>query len=181
MGWSGMRGAVSLAAALAIPLQTQAGAEFPYRDLIIFLTYTVIFATLVFQGLTLPFLILRLGVKDEGNEARIAELDATVQATHAALEKLKDICDDESIPARSQERLREIYEERIRRYESGLEAGHVTDEYRESSEAWIRWRRELFDAERDTVVTLRDKGEINADVMRRVERDIDLEELRESG
>jgi monovalent cation/hydrogen antiporter len=69
MGWSGMRGAVSLAAALAIPLQTQAGAAFPQRDLIIFLTYAVIFATLIFQGLTLPLLILHLGVKDEGDEA----------------------------------------------------------------------------------------------------------------
>ena len=91
------------------------------------------------------------------------------------------MCNDENIPARSQEQLREIYHERIRRYESGLEAGRVTDEYRESSEAWTSWRRELFDVERDTIVTLRDKGEINADVMRRVERDIDLEELRQSG
>jgi NhaP-type Na+/H+ or K+/H+ antiporter len=181
MGWSGMRGAVSLAAALAIPLQTQAGTDFPQRDLIIFLTYTVIFATLVFQGLTLSFLIRRLGVRDEGDEARMAELEARVRATHAALERLDDMRNDESIPARSQERLREIYEERIRRYESGLEAGRVTDEYRESSEAWTSWRRELFDVERDTIVTLRDRGEINADVMRRVERDIDLEELRQSG
>lgn len=180
MGWSGMRGAVSLAAALAIPLQTQAGAEFPQRDLIIFLTYTVIFATLVFQGLTLPFLILRLGVKDEGDEARMAELDARVKATQAALERLDEISDEESIPDRSRERLRGIYEDRIGRYESGLEAGRVTDEYRESSDTWTRWRRELFDAERETVVSLRDAGEINADVMRRVERDIDLEELRES-
>ena len=76
--------------------------------------------------------------------------------------------------------MREIYEERIQRYESGLEAGRVTDEYRESSEAWTSWRRELFDVERDTIVTLRDKGEINAGVMRRVERDMDLEELRQS-
>ena len=181
MGWSGMRGAVSLAAALAIPLQTQAGAEFPQRDLILFLTYAVIFATLVFQGLTLPFLILHLGVKDEGDAARMAELEARVKATHAVLERLDGISDDESIPARSRGRLREIYEERIRRYESGLEAGRVTDEYRESSEAWTRWRRELFDAERETVVSLRDRGEINAGVMRRVERDIDLEELRQSG
>jgi monovalent cation/hydrogen antiporter len=181
MGWSGMRGAVSLAAALAIPLQTQAGADFPQRNLIIFLTYAVIFATLVFQGLTLPSLILRLGVRDEGHEARMAELAARVKATRAALGKLDDICDDENVPGRSSERLREIYEERIRRYESGLEAGRITDEYRESSDAWMRWRHELFDAERDTIVTLRDRGEINADVMRRVERDIDLEELRESG
>jgi CPA1 family monovalent cation:H+ antiporter len=181
MGWSGMRGAVSLAAALAIPLQTQGGAEFPFRDLVIFLTYAVIFATLVFQGLTLPLLILRLGVKNEGHEARMAELEARVKATQAALEKLDEVSDDENIPARSREQLRELYQERIRRYESGLEAGRVTDEYRQSSEVWTSWRRELFDAERNTIVTLRDKGEISADVMRRVERDIDLEELRQSG
>jgi hypothetical protein len=88
----------------------------------------------------------------------MAELDARVQATHAALGRLDDICDDENIPATSQERLCEIYEERIRRYESGLEAGRVTDEHRESSEAWTRWRRELFDAERETVVTLWEKA-----------------------
>ncbi len=181
MGWSGMRGAVSLAAALAIPLQTQAGADFPQRELILFLTYCVIFATLVFQGLTLPFLILSLGVRDDGDDARMAELQARLKATRSALERLDGICNDENIPARSRERLREIYEERIRRYESGLEAGRVTDEYQESSDAWSRWRRELFDAEREAIVSLRDAGEINADVMRRVERDIDLEELRQSG
>jgi Na+/H+ antiporter len=157
-GWGGMRGAVSLAAALAIPLQTQAEAEFPQRGPIIFLTYAVIFATLVFQGKTLPFPILSLGAKDEGDEVRTAEPEARVKATHAALEKLNDMCNDENIPARSQERRREIYEERIRRYESGLAAGRVADEYRESSDAWTRWRRELFDAERDTIVTLRDQG-----------------------
>ena len=181
MGWSGMRGAISLAAALAVPLQTQAGVDFPQRDLIIFLTYCVIFATLVLQGLSLPFLILSLGVRDEGDDARMAELEARLKATRTALDRLDGMCEDENVPARSRERLREIYEERIRRYESGLEAGRVTDEYQESSTAWSRWRRELFDAERETIVSLRDAGEINADVMRRVERDIDLEELRESG
>jgi NhaP-type Na+/H+ or K+/H+ antiporter len=181
MGWSGMRGAVSLAAALAVPLHTQAGADFPQRDLIIFLTYCVIFATLVLQGLSLPFLILTLGVRDEGDDARMAELEARLKATRSALERLDGMCGDENIPARSRDRLREIYEERIRRYESGLEAGRVTDEYQESSTAWSHWRRELFDAERETIVSLRDAGEINADIMRRVERDIDLEELRQSG
>src|SRR5829696_407248 len=181
MGWSGMRGAVSLAAALAIPLQTQAGAEFPYRDLIVFLTYTVIFATLVFQGLTLPLLILRLGIKNEGHEARMAELDARVKATHAALEKLDEMCNDENLPARSQEQLRELYEERIQRYESGLEAGRATDEHRESSDGWTRSRRALLDAGRDTIVTLRGKGEISGDFMRRVERETVGERLRQSG
>ena len=109
------------------------------------------------------------------------ELQARVQATQAALSRLEEVSGDEKIPARSQEQLRELYKERIRRYQSGLEAGRVTDEYRESSEVWTTWRRELFDAERDTIVTLRDRGEIRANVMRRVERDIDLEELRQSG
>ena len=181
MGWSGMRGAVSLAAALAVPLQTQAGAGFPDRDLILFLTYCVIFATLVLQGLSLPALIVALGVRDEGHDARMAELQARLKATRAALDRLDGICDDENIPARSRERLREIYDERIRRYEAGLEAGQVTDEYQESSAAWSRWRRQLFAAERETVISLRDTGEINAGVMRRVERDIDLEELRLGG
>lgn len=178
MGWSGMRGAVSLAAALAVPLQTQAGVDFPQRDLIIFLTYCVIFATLVLQGLSLPFLILALGVRDEGHDTRMAELNARLKATRAAIERLDEMGEHENIPDRSRERLREIYEERIRRYESGLEAGRVTDEYQESSEAWSRWRRELFTAEREAVVSLRDAGDIPAGVMRRVERDIDFEELR---
>jgi hypothetical protein len=123
MGWSGMRGAVSLAAALAIPLQTQAGADFPQRDLILFLAYCVIFATLVFQGLTLPLLILSLGVREEGDEARMEELEARLKATRAALDKLEGICNDENIPSRSREQLREIYEGRIRRYESGPRSG----------------------------------------------------------
>jgi len=69
----------------------------------------------------------------------------------------------------------------VRRYEAGLEAGRVTEEYAESSAAWSRWRRELFAAEREAIISLRDAGEINAEVMRRVERDMDLEELRFSG
>lgn len=111
----------------------------------------------------------------------MAELQARLKATRAALGRLEGICDDENIPARSRERLREIYEERIRRYQAGLEAGQVTDEYQESSAAWTRWRRQLFAAEREAVIRLRDAGEINASVMRRVERDIDLEELRLGG
>ena len=70
---------------------------------------------------------------------------------------------------------------RVERYEAGLEAGQITEEYQESSAAWSRWRRELFEAERAAILSLRDEGKISAEVMRRVERDIDLEELRFSG
>jgi monovalent cation/hydrogen antiporter len=70
VGWSGMRGAVSLAAALALPLTVDGGAPFPDRELILFLTFAVIFATLVVQGLSLPALIRKLGISDGGGRSR---------------------------------------------------------------------------------------------------------------
>src|SRR5213078_2667688 len=87
IAWSGMRGAVSLAVALAIPLATDAGDAFPKRDLIIFLTFAVIFFTLVVQGLTLPALIHRLGVTDGGADED-EEIRARLMATKAAIEQI---------------------------------------------------------------------------------------------
>jgi CPA1 family monovalent cation:H+ antiporter len=181
MGWSGMRGAVSLAAALAIPLYTDTGAPFPGRDIIIFLTFCVILVTLVLQGLTLPVLIRSLRIRSDGEGDALKELQARLKASHAALGRLEQLCAYENVPPRSQERMREFYEDRIRRYTAGLEAGGVTEEYSESSKAWRSWRRELIEAERATVISLRDGGEINSEVMRRIERDLDLEESRIGG
>ena len=84
LSWAGMRGALSLAAALALPLQTDAGASFPGRDLILFLTFSVILATLVGQGLTLPLVIRLLGLEDDGIEAR-EETKARIYAAEAAI------------------------------------------------------------------------------------------------
>ncbi|MFL5865836.1 MAG: Na+/H+ antiporter, partial [Thermoleophilaceae bacterium] len=94
IAWSGMRGAVSLAAALAIPLHTDAHQPFPQRDLIIFLTFCVIFATLVLQGLTLGPLIRWLGINDEGADAE-EELRARLVATRAALDRLDALAGEE--------------------------------------------------------------------------------------
>jgi CPA1 family monovalent cation:H+ antiporter len=77
--------------------------------------------------------------------------------------------------------MREYNEERIRRYESGLQEGGSTQEYTESSLSWRNWRRELLAAERDAIVSLRDRGEISPEVMRRIQRDLDLEESRIGG
>ncbi len=77
--------------------------------------------------------------------------------------------------------MREDYEERIRRYTAGIEAGGVTEEYAESSAAWRGWRRELLAAERETIVFLRDRGQITPGMMRRFMRDLDLEESRIGG
>jgi len=90
LSWAGMRGAVSLAAALALPLETDAGASFPGRDLILFLTFSVILATLVVMGLTLPLVIRALGLEDDGIEAR-QDAEARIHASTAALARLEEL------------------------------------------------------------------------------------------
>jgi Na+/H+ antiporter len=181
MVWSGMRGAISLAAALAIPLTTDTGEAFPGRELILILTFSAILATLVLQGLTLGPLIKSLRLKGDEQAETIAELKARLEGARAALERLEQLCQDERVPSDAQERMREYYEERIRRYEDGLEAGGTTDEYAENSAAWRNWRRDLLTAEREALVSLRDRGEISPEVMRRIQRDLDLEESRIGG
>lgn len=174
MSWSGMRGAVSLAAALTVP--PLAG-----RDLVLFLTFAVILATLVLQGLTLPYLIKMLGLREDGNAARISELRARLRGARAALERLEQICAENGLPPENEQGMRDYYEDRISRYQDGIEAGGMTDEYAESSAAWRRWRRDLIEAERDAVIRMRDGGEISPETMRRIERDLDLEESRIGG
>jgi Na+/H+ antiporter len=181
MVWSGMRGAVSLAAALAVPLTTQDGSPFPGRDLILFLTFYAILAALVLQGLTLGPIINALRLRDDEDAGTLAELQARLEGARAALDRLEEICEDSSIPPGAQESMREDYEERIRRYTAGIEAGGTTAEYAQSSAAWRDWRRELLAAEREAIVSLRDRGQITPQMMRRIMRDLDLEESRIGG
>jgi CPA1 family monovalent cation:H+ antiporter len=183
MVWSGMRGAVSLAAALAVPLTTDAGDAFPERNLILFLTFSAILGTLVLQGLTLEPLIRSLRLKGDEEEDTLTELNARLEAAYAALERLDQLRNGEGGGPSSdqEERMREYYEDRIRRYEAGLQAGGTTEEYAQSSAAWRNWRSELLAAERETIVSLRDRGEISPEIMRRIQRDLDLEESRIGG
>jgi Na+/H+ antiporter len=180
MGWSGMRGAVSLAAALAVPTTVSGGATFTERDLILFLTFCAILATLILQGLTLGPLISALRLKGEEDADKVEELAIRLEGTRAALERLKRL-DGEQVSSDARERMREHYEERIRRYEAGIEAGGTTEEYAEGSAAWRTWRRELIKAEREAVLSKRDRGEVSPQAMRRVLRDLDLEESRLDG
>jgi CPA1 family monovalent cation:H+ antiporter len=180
MSWSGMRGAVSLAAALAVPV-TIGGERFEGRDLILFLTFAVILATLVLQGLTLSPLIKALRLKGDENTGALEELRARLEGARAALERLELLSGVEGVPAEAREQMRESYGGRIRRYEAGIEAGGTTEEYAQSSAAWRSWRRALISAERDAILSLRDRGEISPEVMRRIERDLDLEESRIGG
>jgi CPA1 family monovalent cation:H+ antiporter len=176
IGWSGMRGAVSLAAALALPLTTDAGRGFPERNLIIFLTFGVIFATLVVQGLTLGPLIRVLDL-DDGGVGEKEEAKARIRAAEAALERLDELVLEDWVREDTAERMRGLYGFRQERFRSRYDPdGDGAVE--ERSQNYQRLRRELLDAEREAVTELRRQGTIGDDVMRRVVRDLDLEDAR---
>jgi monovalent cation/hydrogen antiporter len=176
LSWAGMRGAVSLAAALALPLETDAGAPFPDRELILFLTFSVILATLVGQGLTLPYVIRIFGLEDDGIDDR-EDAKARVYAAEAALARLEELVSEEWVRDDTAERVRGAYRFRTSRFRARLDDGD--DGAIESrSQDYQRLRRELLDAERQALVDLRRSGAIGNDVWLRVGRDLDLEDER---
>ena len=122
LSWAGMRGAVSLAAALALALETDTGAPFPGRDLILFLTFSVILATLVGQGLTLPVMIRALGLEDDGIEDR-EDAKARIHAAEAALARLEELVDEDWVREDTAERVRGRYRFRTDRFRARLDDG----------------------------------------------------------
>jgi monovalent cation/hydrogen antiporter len=174
--WSGMRGAVSLAAALALPLETSTGQPFPQRNLIIFMTFGVIFATLVLQGLSLPWLIRRLGLHRDDSEEQ-EELRGRLRATDAALTRLEELAVQEWTREDTVQRMRGLYQFRRRRLKA--RAGYLADDgVQDRSLAYQRLVRELLEAQRREIVRLRNQGQISNEVMHRIERDLDLEDSR---
>ena len=170
ISWAGIRGAVSLAAALALP------TAFPGRELIVYLTFAVILVTLVGQGLTLPLLVRVLGLEDDDAAAR-EEAKARIKAAEAALARLDELVDEGSIREDTAERLRGAYRFRRQRFEARLDADD-DGAIEERSVSYQRLRRELLEAERGAILGLRRAGVINDDVMHRVQRDLDLEDSR---
>lgn len=178
IGWTGMRGVVSLAAALALPLTTQSGALFPGRDLILFLTFAVILATLVGQGLSLPLLIRWLGLEDD-RLAEKEECEARLKANEAALTRLDEIA--ESINPEALQRLRAEYEERIQVLSEVCTRELGSGPHRLFSTHYEQAAREALEVERATVLQLRNERVINDQVLRRIQQDIDLAEARLRG
>jgi CPA1 family monovalent cation:H+ antiporter len=172
----GLRGAVTLAAALALPLTTDAGDAFPNRDLIIFLAFAVIVATLVVQGLTLPAVIRLLGVEDDGLDAK-EEAKARIHAANAATARLEELVDEDWVRPETLERMRGLMDFRRNRFAARFSPDD-DGAIEERSQAYQRLMHEVLDAERAAVLQLRREGRINDDVMRRVTRDLDLEEAR---
>lgn len=176
MGWTGMRGIVSLAAALALPLTTAAGTAFPFRAELILITFMVILVTLVLQGLSLPTLIRALNIaEDRGLEHE--ERQAREHAASAALARLDEIEDEDWAVPEQIERMRAQYSRRLQRF-----ASHETTSDGEftpkATEAFRRLRHETLTAERLAAVELRNQGVISDEVLQRLEHELDVEALR---
>jgi CPA1 family monovalent cation:H+ antiporter len=177
VGWTGMRGVVALAAAISLPETLANGREFPERNLIIFLTFSVIFVTLVLQGLTLPPLIRMLGLAvGHGNDAEEEEearrIITSTAIAHLEEARGQDVPDFDS-----------VYDDIARRYARRLAS--LTKEGTEgdamSNRELERYRTilgELLPLERKTAVRLRNEGRINDDVLRKIEHELDLSESR---
>jgi monovalent cation/hydrogen antiporter len=177
IAWSGMRGVVSLAAALALPLSTADGAPFPGRNEIIFLSFSVILVTLVFQGLTLPFLVRVLGIGDDGEshrEERIARQKAN-QAALAYVEKLVDTTDKHTT---RMTRLRDEYRDRIAQLDYISELTAEPDPEKLPASHFNHLVRQALQVERKTLIELRNQHQINDETLRVIQRDIDLAEAR---
>jgi CPA1 family monovalent cation:H+ antiporter len=172
VAWSGMRGAVSLAAALALP------ASVPDRDLIVFLTYAVIAATLLVQGLSLPGLIRALRIEDDGKDS-YRENKARLMAARAAMSRVDSLREEEWVRDETAERVRALYEYRQRRFASRFaEDGTESEQIEHRSVNYQRLMHEIFSAQREAIVAMRNEGRITDEIMHRVERDLDLEESR---
>jgi monovalent cation/hydrogen antiporter len=176
LGWTGLRGAVTLAAALALPLTTRSGASFPERNLLIYLAFCVILATLVLQGLSLPLVIRLLHLEDDGSAAK-EETKARIYAADAALARLDELATEEWVRDDTLERMRGQYRFRQSRFSARFDA-EDDGAIEQRSQDYQRLRRELLDAERRAIVELRRTGGINDDVMNVVQRDLDLEDAR---
>jgi monovalent cation/hydrogen antiporter len=176
LGWSGMRGAVSLAAALAIPL-TAGAHPFPERDTVIFIAYVTIIVTLVIPGLTLPQVVRKLGLA-EGEELARAEAKARMQLAHAALRRIEEAAERGELPDGAIDQLRSQYETRVHRL-----APQANEDRQNGDQTEVAWRlrdlqQELITTERNRLREMRRDGEISLDAAKRIERDLDLEESR---
>ncbi len=176
IGWAGIRGVDSLATALAVPLVVSTGTPFPCRNLLIFLSFGVILATLILQGLSLPLLIRWLRLRDDGLDES-EEMKGRIAAAQAALRRLDELARESWALPVCVEQIRAMYNIRIQRFQARLQhdgEGH----YEKHAALMRRLQLELLNEERRAIIDLRDREVINDDVLRDIERDIDLEELR---
>jgi CPA1 family monovalent cation:H+ antiporter len=179
VSWSGMRGVVSLAAALALPVTFSDGRPFVHRDIVIYLTFCVILSTLVVQGLSLPWLIRGLGVHEHRPEEH--EREARRRIAHAALARLEKAAEEKHLNEAALQRVKGIYQDRL---------SHLNDELAETL-GWSSDRERLvtvrrlwlaaLEAERSELLKLRREHRVDEELMHRIEHEMDLEETRLRG
>jgi CPA1 family monovalent cation:H+ antiporter len=178
LAWAGMRGVVSLAAALALPALPD-GSPFPERDLIVFLAFAVILATLVGQGLTLPPLIRTFELAETGGDGH-EEAHARVITSEAAASRLEELADEWPGHLELIDTLRAQVQHRTRHAEQHDEVTESAEDTGAEQELLEHRtiRIAVIEAERTALVQLRERGAVSDQVFRRVERDLDLDELR---
>jgi monovalent cation/hydrogen antiporter len=177
LGWAGMRGAITLAALLAVPVTTTGGQALAGRNDIIYLGFAVILATLVGQGMTLPALVRRLHLRESPTVAE-SERQARVELIQAALDHIGTACDSGELPDELSDGLRAQYLGRLRRLQTAPDDEDLEADVRVAADAEVALRRDLIALQRQTLVDLRDEGRIGVTTLRTIEHDLDLEEAR---
>jgi monovalent cation/hydrogen antiporter len=177
IGWTGMRGIVSLALALALPLALPGGQPFPQRDVVIVVAFAVILATLVVQGLSLPGVIRLLGLRPDDADLK-EEREALIGASQAALARLDEIDNTVVLHPALLERVRSPYAERLNRLTAEARDDPECKLTEGESVAYRRLRGQALDAERRAAVALRNQGKVSEEVLQRVQEALDLEALQ---
>jgi CPA1 family monovalent cation:H+ antiporter len=173
LGWSAMRGGLSLALALAVPLTAQ-GHAFPDRSTVVFLTYGVVLITLVLPGFTLRPLVHRLGL-DRGRERRRQQAEARASVTHAALARIEQLAAGDDVPEEVADRLRTVYETRLGRLTGLLENDPAE---RHDARRMRALRHAAIEAQRGELEDLRNRHEFPEEVLREIEHELDVDESR---
>ncbi len=176
-GWTGMRGVVSLATALALPLAIADGSPLPYRTEIILITFVVILCTLVVQGLTLAPLVRLLGLSDEDDTFEQEQRLARERAAEAAIARIDLVAKEDWVPPSVASQVRGSYERRLQRFHPDATLDETCTV--EQADVQRRVRSEALSAERRALIHLRNRGEISDDVLHQIERELDVEALRQ--
>jgi CPA1 family monovalent cation:H+ antiporter len=175
--WAGMRGVVSLAAALALPLVTSTGESFPNRHVILFLTFCIIFVTLILQGLSLPWLVRKLRVAQSGSDFE-SEFKARVALLGGLVAEIDTLIRKEGSPEYREtlERWRTYFQDRLEALEQRLELPSAAGRYAIDKDRDLLPK--LIGHARRKLARMRREGNISEEVRRRIERDLDIEEQR---
>ncbi|MBP9092027.1 Na+/H+ antiporter [bacterium] len=172
--WSGMRGVVSLAAALALPLTCSNGQAFPYRDLLIFLTIAVIASTLIIQGITLPAIVKMFEFEPDAYNPEEAERKARLALSREAVRRIDELARAESIDLEDP-----VLQKHLNKYlERAIANIGPESQNQPAINRWQRIKAEAITAQRALLLQLRDSNEIQDDTFRLIQNELDLEETK---